>query len=426
MPTRRIRRKVRRQVKRKIVTAYEKGHLFEDVVEKYFELLGYRVEKNVKIRGLSGAVHEIDVLLSKDGEKGVVEAKNYNKPIPKEWVMKASSVAKDVGATQVFVVSASGFTPDATKVAEVLGVKLLVLDDMIKDLKKNLEATTVPVFHVKPKCKENKVKELAFKHVEKRFFKPIEEVGEIELIYYPFYVFEVEFTYVEESGVLFTKEIKKKMKLAIVTSALKPAVAVIGDSTTQKSSDIIDLISTVREALVIDAASIFFMEISSITKEEAELLKVIDESEEPPRIKDLEKELKWSREKISRLLSSLEEKGLVERETEESDTGRTVNVYYSNIPSLSELGEAGKLLAPENVLEPGAPSGYTVDPRIASANILTALMSLYDNLEIHNRRLVYIPIYRVKMYSIKDDTYRYLYISASTEDPVLLENLDEV
>jgi Holliday junction resolvase-like predicted endonuclease len=64
---------------------YEKGHLFEVVVAKFFEYKGYEVKKNERFRGASGAVHEIDVALYKGGKLvGVVEAKNYDKPVPKE------------------------------------------------------------------------------------------------------------------------------------------------------------------------------------------------------------------------------------------------------------------------------------------------------------------------------------------------------
>lgn len=111
-------RRVRRVVKRKTtISQHEKGHLFEDVVERYFQLLGYRVAKNVRIRGFSGAIHEIDVLIEKNGVKGVVEVKNYSEPIPKEWIMKANGIAKDIGTSEVYVVSSSGFTHDAVKVA---------------------------------------------------------------------------------------------------------------------------------------------------------------------------------------------------------------------------------------------------------------------------------------------------------------------
>jgi len=208
LPKRRVRR-IRRVVKRKALTQYEKGHLFEDVVERFFQQLGYKVEKNAKIRGYSGAVHEIDVLISKHGVNGVVEVKNYDKPIPKDWVMKASNVAKDIGATEVYVVSASGFTPDAVKVAEVLDVKLLNINDMMKELKRATDITTLPTFYARPGVKPRTVKEHASRYVMKKLFKPVEEVSEVELLYYPFYVFESEYTYVEETGVLFTREIEK-------------------------------------------------------------------------------------------------------------------------------------------------------------------------------------------------------------------------
>jgi len=47
-------------------------------------LLGYTVRKNQRLTGVSGARHEVDVVLERNGQiVGVVEAKNYNRPVPR-------------------------------------------------------------------------------------------------------------------------------------------------------------------------------------------------------------------------------------------------------------------------------------------------------------------------------------------------------
>ncbi|MEM1831407.1 MAG: restriction endonuclease [Desulfurococcaceae archaeon] len=403
MPTRKRKtvRRVARSMK-KVVTSYEKGHLFEDAVERYFQLQGYNVEKNARVQGLSGAVHEIDVLIRKTGVIGVVEAKNYTKPIPKEWVMKVHNVAKDVGATEVYVVSASGFTPDAVKVAEVLGVKLLSLDDMMRELRRSIDMESLLTYYVKPRFSEKAVREHSSRFVEKKLFKgSVERVSDVELLYYPFYLFNVEYTYVEEKGVLFTREVKKKVKLTIVTSAVKPAITVL------------------------DEDGAYFVDVKPATKEEAELLTILSESEEPMSARDLEGELSWSRQKIYRLLSSLEDKGLVKYNEEETDAGRLVKVYYSTVPSIQELDDAGNALVPEDkLLQQGTPSN-AIEPKIPSANLISTLNSLYPSFKIVSKRLVYLPIYRVKLESLEDDTYRNIYLMASTNELLPIEGIEE-
>ncbi|MEM4489469.1 MAG: restriction endonuclease [Desulfurococcaceae archaeon] len=395
------RRRARRSRKRSL-TSHEKGHLFEDVVVRYFKLLGYSVEKNVRVRGLSGAVHEVDVLISRDGAKSVVEAKNYSKSIPKEWVMKASNVAKDVGATEVYVVSTSGFTPDAVKVADVLGVKLLSLDDMVRELRRAMDSATLMMHYVRPRFKKRTTKEEALKYVVKKFFRPIEEVYEAELVYYPFYAFSVEYVYVEETGLLSRREIEKRTRFTILVNAVYPTVPVVKEG------------------------SLTLTELTPVTNDEAELLEVLSGGEKPLSISDLEDRLGWSRQKISRLLSKLEERGLIEYEEEKSNTGRTINVYYSTVPSIDELNEASKLLVPDDGwLEQGKPKDSAVEPRISSVNVVATINGLYTSLRIHERKLIYIPIYRVKMCSTEDDTYRYIFFVASTDKPILMENLEE-
>uniref|UniRef100_A0A7C4NL50 MarR family transcriptional regulator n=1 Tax=Staphylothermus marinus TaxID=2280 RepID=A0A7C4NL50_STAMA len=403
MPTRKrkIIRRVVRSVK-KVMTSYEKGHLFEDVVERYFQLQGYSVEKNARVRGLSGAVHEVDVLIRKTNAIGVVEAKNYANPVPKEWVMKAHNVAKDIGATEVYVVSASGFTPDAVKVAEVLGVKLLSLDDIVRELRKSMDMESLSTYYVKPRLSERAVREHSSRFVEKKLFKgPVERVSDVDLLYYPFYLFDVEYTYVEEMGVLFKREVKKKVKLKIITSAVKPAIAVL------------------------DEDGVYFVDVKPVTKDEAELLAVLSESEEPMSAGDLEEELGWSRQKVYRLLSSLEDKGLVEYDEEETDNGRLVKIYYSTIPSIQELDDTSNALVPEDkLLQQGVPNN-AIEPKIPSTNLISTLNSLYLGFKIVSRRIVYLPIYRVKLESLEDDTYRHIYLTGSTDELLPIEGIEE-
>lgn len=389
-------RRVRRVVKRKTtISQHEKGHLFEDVVERYFQLLGYRVAKNVRIRGFSGAIHEIDVLIEKNGVKGVVEVKNYSEPIPKEWIMKANGIAKDIGTSEVYVVSSSGFTHDAVKVAEVLGVKLLNLDDMVKEVKKRYEIDAHS-FYVKPVIPSWRIKEYASKYVSKLFFIPTEEVGEAEILYLPFYAFSVEHTYVETSGILFKKEIEKKVEFTLLASALNGSL------------------------VVIDENSVVLNKLVSVSKDEAELLSMFETSKNGLTLRELEKITGWSKAKLTRVLSKLEENGLIECEEVNDDRGRVVKKYYSVVPTVDEL-MSSKILIPER-LEHGKPDGSVLEPKVLSSHVMSAVSTLYKGMKILDKRLIYLPIYRVKLISTKDESYRYIYLTAHTAEPMIIKN----
>ncbi len=82
----------------------------------------------------------MDLLLDTQDGPVVVEVKNYRQKVGKEAVIKASTVADDIGVRGVIVVSASGFTDDAVKVAKALRVELLTLDDLLGQI----ELSTMP------------------------------------------------------------------------------------------------------------------------------------------------------------------------------------------------------------------------------------------------------------------------------------------
>ena len=167
------------------------------------------------------------------------------------------------------------------------------------------------------------------------------------------------------------------------------------------------------------------VDIKPVSKEEAELLNVISESDESLTISDLEEITGWNRQKLSKLLSNFVKSGLVEYEEEESESGRVVKVYYSSVPHPDELKEACEELIPED-LEHGKPNDSSViDPKIPSTNLASTINSLYEGLKIHGKKLVYFPIYRVKLTSTEDDTYRYIYLTAFTSKLLLLEGIEE-
>lgn len=79
----------------------EKGQELERKIESFFQLNGYKTQRNVVLEGKSGGKHEIDVLAEKsDGIttfRVMVECKAWNKPIEKDVVSKVSYVVRDLG-----------------------------------------------------------------------------------------------------------------------------------------------------------------------------------------------------------------------------------------------------------------------------------------------------------------------------------------
>lgn len=381
---------------------YERGHVFEHVVEEYFSNLGYEVKRNQFLTGSSGARHEVDVALYKDGRLvGVVEAKNYSKPIPKEWVAKIHAVAKDLCVKEMYVVSASGFTEDAVKIAEITGVKLLNLDDMIRNINVARARHSYPVYHVKPPYSTREVREIAEKYAARRLFKPIEKPGDVKLVYLPFYMVQVTRKLVVEEGVVFKKEVERLQKIIFLLPAFEEGV------------------------FVVDEEGGYVQELPTLGDDEVELLNILIESAEPLGYKELEDETGWSWQKVSRTLLKLVELGLVEEDEEESESGRVKKVFYATAPSLDDLVEVGEaiLCGEEDLIEgqPGEELNYPI--KVDADVVLRKLKKLYGE-ELHRVEkvaVVYIPAYRVNMLSLSDDTFRYIYLLAGCEEEIPID-----
>jgi hypothetical protein len=118
----------------------EKGHELERKIEKFFQLNGYKTQRNVVLEGKSGGKHEIDILAEKsDGIttfRVMVECKAWDKPIEKDVISKASYVMRDLGLNKAIVVSLKGWRIGAEKSANELGVELWGRDEIEQKLGK--------------------------------------------------------------------------------------------------------------------------------------------------------------------------------------------------------------------------------------------------------------------------------------------------
>jgi len=376
---------------RRGMDSYSKGHLFEEVVEKYFQYLGYRVERNAVKTGYSGARHEIDVLITKGDTVGVVEAKNYNKPIPKEWIIKAHHVAEDIGAKEVYVVSANGFTEDAVKTADILGVRLLDLNQMAEVVERVRAETSIENLYVEPVYKPGEAVLFADKFASRKLLVKTETPTEVELVYAPLYYIEGVYTYIEEEGLIFKKEVERRREIGFYASAVNGGLVLYEEG-------------------VVDAVVI-----PPLVDDEIELLKILEDYEEAS-VSDLIEETGWSRSKLSRILGSLIDKELIEEREEVGENGRARKMYSSLLPSIEDLEEnSSNLLNPGNIRK-GKPSN-TLDARVSLNHVKYMVEKLYD-MEVNNIKIIHVPLYKVKMEKKNKEAYRFIYLAGWIHAPV--------
>jgi hypothetical protein len=95
------------------------GHEFEEYLKKLFELLGYTVLRTPLSRD-QGA----DLIISKDNEKIVVQAKKYNGMVSNSSVQEIVAAKNHYGADKAMVVTNSSFTKSAIDLALTNNVEL--------------------------------------------------------------------------------------------------------------------------------------------------------------------------------------------------------------------------------------------------------------------------------------------------------------
>lgn len=147
----------------------EQGTEYEEYVQKIFELLhkmdgveNLKIQHNVILQGRSGAKHQIDVFwkfcLAGITYQVVIECKRWSGPVPQQVVAGFQSVLTDLDAgTQGILVSASGFTSGADRMAKAAGIRLMEIHPSTAD---NLDGliTKVPIHVVIPWILNTKVR----------------------------------------------------------------------------------------------------------------------------------------------------------------------------------------------------------------------------------------------------------------------------
>jgi restriction system protein len=103
------------------------GRQFEHYLGHLFRAHGYSVTVT-QAAGDFGA----DLVISKDNKKIIIQAKRYSKNVGLKAVQEAHGAILHYGATEAWVISNSGYTPQAYELAKSNGVKLIDREQLIE------------------------------------------------------------------------------------------------------------------------------------------------------------------------------------------------------------------------------------------------------------------------------------------------------
>jgi hypothetical protein len=348
----------------------------EDLVEEMLRLRGFRYERNIRLRGRSGSLHEVDFLVYTSKGPVVYEVKNLEKPVPKEVVIKTYEIARDVGASGAVVVSSSGFTESAVKVARSLGVELLDLEGL-------LELVEASRFHgnaiyLERRLDSEKARRLAEKMLKRKLvFLKVERLVGFKCVYTPFYYFE--------GNVRIGESIYRKM-VAVASALSGLPLAVSGNA----------LVEAARRAALVP------LDILPLYSKLAG--KIVKSSE----ASSLYGEARWRR-----LLSILESAGLAERVSR-----RPLKIkILDDKPRLEYIEEAASLFVAKAAHVPSRECSI-VEARLSPGASRALLSGLYG-FNVENEVLVYAPIYVFQAEELRRPIYRLIYITGWLGKPLV-------
>ncbi|MFI3306933.1 MAG: restriction endonuclease [Mycoplasmatota bacterium] len=116
---------------------YEKGKFYEkftlEIITEFLNEIKTpldKIEHNITLNGISGATHQIDVLITKrDGSRVIIECKNYESNVCQEKIQSFITVKNDLkNISDMYFVTKTGYQPGAINIANYFGVKLINLD----------------------------------------------------------------------------------------------------------------------------------------------------------------------------------------------------------------------------------------------------------------------------------------------------------
>lgn len=133
------------------------GYAFEDYLKSLFFYDGYGAQLTTKSKDYGA-----DLILTKDDERIVVQAKRYNKIVGIKSVQEVIGAKKHYDATDSMVVTTSKFSSEAEQIAKENGVRLVDRDELIEIIKRVQEKLKITT-------KESELVDKANLEIEKKF-----------------------------------------------------------------------------------------------------------------------------------------------------------------------------------------------------------------------------------------------------------------
>ena len=359
------------------IPSWIKGRSLEEIVARWAEAKGYRYARNARLHGKSGSTHEVDLLLETSEGRIVVEVKNTAGKVDKDVVMKAAFVASDIGARGAIVVSSSGFTQSASRIARALGVELLTLEDIINYIEiAGMPGDAVFLEPLHGAEQAARIAERAF--AERLLFIRKERAVSAECTYHPFYHFRARIPIKERRTVRY-----RDISIA--------ASAVTGLPLSHESG-----------ALIHSCAPIAHLP-PDIIEEYRELAGRTVERKEYTRTRG---EWRWRR-----LTTTLRSLGLLEEVSQKPVVLKVKNI----LPSIEALERAADLMLTTGKRIP-AGGCKLEEPRVSPGSISSFIESLLGA-TASSFIPVYAPVYSVKL-ARSDGSYRIVKLAGWLKRPV--------
>lgn len=380
------------------MTSLEKGTGFELKIAELFKQKGYHVTHNIKLKGKSGAEHQIDILVQYQAplhtSTVIIEAKSYASNIDKDIIMKLIHIQQDLSVDRAILITTSDFTPGALLTAEQYkNVELwdrqktvsCLGEIQILDTSDGTKTTNISSIKIIPaNLSLDTLKRNAAESAEKRskggFFsmgsKVEEKVVEIEKFLYPYYDvdFDAKIRVVEKTG-WFSKD--------KITKNVSSRTGVDGNT-----GAIIDVTS--------NGISYIYSYLSNLSKEEIQLLYYVS------GVKTFEKRslsaIGWSAGKISNIVNSLVGKNLIKQTKTKPAIYKTITPYPSDPSIFASLLE--KYQTSET-----STNDKKISNKFTPGSIATAFEKYWVGCNIKSIDLVYYPFYGI-IYERKDNTKR--------------------
>ena len=129
-----------------------KDRWYEELVRDFYQGLvqdeGFdtvRVQHDVRLQGRSGTAHQIDIFwefnLAGVAYQTAIECRRYNSKIKKSHVAAFHSVIADIGCTNGVIVTTVGFQSGAVSYAEHQGIRLVLVNPMLREIHVKMDAT---------------------------------------------------------------------------------------------------------------------------------------------------------------------------------------------------------------------------------------------------------------------------------------------